>query len=92
MTFAFEAPPDLETVIELQDSACVGDFEAKFEGIDFEALGINPSTATVAKPGSEEKVLILAARYTAGLPLWHEEDCYDHGPGRRFNGKEDFDD
>jgi len=23
----------------------------------------------------------LAARYAAGLPLWHNDDCYDHGPG-----------
>jgi hypothetical protein len=36
----------------------------------------------VAKPGSEDKVHVLAARYAAGLPLWNEEDCVDHGPGR----------
>ena len=33
------------------------------------------------RPGSEEKVTMLAARYAAGLPLWHNDDCYDHGPG-----------
>ena len=48
--------------------------------IDFANLGIDPEEATVAKPGSEEKVVMLAARYAAGLPLWHNEDCVDHGP------------
>jgi hypothetical protein len=52
-----------------------------FDDIDFEALGIDPTKPTAAKPGSEEKVLMLAARYAAGVPLWHTRDCYDHGPG-----------
>lgn len=55
--------------------------EANFVDIDFESLGIDPGAPTVAKPGSEEKVLMLAARYAAGVPLWHERDCYDHSPG-----------
>lgn len=55
--------------------------EGNFEEIDFESLGIDPAAPTVAKPGSEEKVLMLAARYAAGVPLWHEKDCYDHSPG-----------
>ncbi len=55
--------------------------EMSFEDIDFEALGIDPGAPTLAKPGSEEKVLMLAARYAAGVPLWHDRDCYDHGPG-----------
>jgi hypothetical protein len=42
------------------------------------ALGINPLEPTLARPGSEDKVQMLAARYAAGLPLWHEEDCRDH--------------
>lgn len=54
---------------------------AEYPEIDFEALGINPSSPTLAKPGSEEKVCMLAARYAAGLPLWHDSDCVDHGPG-----------
>jgi hypothetical protein len=45
-------------------------------------MGFNPFEKTESKPGSEDKVQILAARYAAGLPLWHEEDCVDHGPGR----------
>lgn len=51
-------------------------FEQEIRG-----LGVNPSEPTGAKPGSEEKVTMLAARYAAGLPLWHNDDCYDHGPG-----------
>ena len=54
--------------------------EATFDLEEFEAMGINPSAPTKARPGSEEKVLMLSARYAAGMPLWHEEDCYDHGP------------
>ena len=46
----------------------------------FRARGVDPVRPTTAKPGSEAKVLMLAARYAAGLPLWHDRDCYDHGP------------
>lgn len=52
----------------------------KYPEIDFKALGIEPCEPTEAKPGSEEKVCMLSARYAAGLPLWHTEDCVDHGP------------
>ena len=82
MSFDFdvdEMDPELEYVgtgVEGTDLA-----EANFEEIDFESLGIDPGAPTVAKPGSEEKVLMLAARYAAGVPLWHEKDCYDHSPG-----------
>jgi hypothetical protein len=24
--------------------------------------------------------MMLSARYAAGMPLWHDGDCYDHGP------------
>ncbi len=58
------------------------EFAGEFEEIDFESLGIDPSAPTTAKPGTEEKVLMLAARYAAGVPLWHDSDCYDHGPGQ----------
>lgn len=54
--------------------------EGAFDIEEFAAMGINPSAPTKARPGSEEKVLMLSARYAAGMPLWHEEDCYDHGP------------
>ena len=77
---------DADSQLELasSDEEFDGEFddrEMSFEDIDFEALGIDPGAPTAAKPGSEEKVLMLAARYAAGVPLWHNHDCYDHGPG-----------
>jgi len=57
------------------------EYDGLFEEEDFIALGINPSQPTNAKPGSDDKVMMLAARYAVGLPLWHESDRYDHGPG-----------
>lgn len=83
MSFDFdvdEMEPELEYVGAEVDGADIAD-EGNFEEIDFESLGIDPGAPTVAKPGSEEKVLMLAARYAAGVPLWHEKDCYDHSPG-----------
>lgn len=47
---------------------------------DFAAMGIDPARPTKARPGSEAKVIMLSARYAAGLPLWNNEDCYEHGP------------
>ncbi|MEZ6048261.1 MAG: hypothetical protein R3C11_22340 [Planctomycetaceae bacterium] len=64
--------------LELEDDLGL---EEDLLDIDFDSLGIDPLAPTEAKPGSEEKVLMLAARYAAGLPLWHNSDCYDHGPG-----------
>ncbi len=46
----------------------------------FELMSIDPYRPTKAKPGTERKVMVVAARYAAGLPLWHQEDCYEHGP------------
>jgi hypothetical protein len=68
-----------------------GEFEAyhlPYEDDDFQAMGIDPAMATEAKPGSEEKVQMLSARYAAGLPLWHDADCYDHGPARNVDEEE----
>lgn len=83
MSFDFDVD-EMDTEIEydggLDESGIEGE-EATFDEIDFESLGIDPVAPTVAKPGSEEKVLMLAARYAAGVPLWHEKDCYDHSPG-----------
>lgn len=53
----------------------------EYPKIDFNSIGVAPEDATEAKPGSEAKVVMLAARYAAGLPLWHNSDCVDHGPG-----------
>ena len=54
--------------------------EASYDLEELKAMGINPFRATHARPGSDEKVMMLSARYAAGLPLWHDSDCYDHGP------------
>ncbi len=83
MSFDFdvdEMDPELDLAGEDFEGSDLSD-EAIFEEIDFDSLGIDPGGPTVAKPGSEEKVLMLAARYAAGVPLWHENDCYDHSPG-----------
>jgi len=74
---------ELEYTEESEGSEEFGtEYTGEYEEIDFDSLGIDPSAPTTAKPGTEEKVLMLAARYAAGVPLWHDEDCYDHGPGQ----------
>ena len=77
-----EVEVEEEYAVESAGAEYSSEFSDKFEEIDFEALGIDPSGPTAAKPGTEEKVLMLAARYAAGVPLWHGSDCYDHGPGQ----------
>ena len=52
--------------------------DSPFEPADVGEYGADPREATVACPGSEEKVQVLAARYALGLPLWHDNDCGDH--------------
>jgi len=64
---------------ELEVDAELGEDDV-YEPEDFAAMGIDPGRPTKARPGSEAKVLMLSARYAAGLPLWHSEDCYEHGP------------
>lgn len=72
---------ELETDdVGLTDSE-TDDLDEPFEFEDYAAMGIDPIKPTAARPGSEQKVLMLSARYAAGLPLWHNNDCYDHGPG-----------
>ncbi|MBB03493.1 MAG: hypothetical protein ACE37I_01160 [Rubinisphaera brasiliensis] len=71
--------PDYELMFDEQ-GGYVADFSDAFDMEEFENLGINPNSPTDAKPGSEDKVMMLAARYAAGMPLWHDEDCYDHAP------------
>ena len=75
-----EVDSGLETLSEIEGFEFLNDLDAGFEE-ELKSLGVDPSTPTAAKPGSEEKVMMLAARYAAGLPLWHNDDCYDHGPG-----------
>jgi hypothetical protein len=78
MQFSFEVDPNLDMAIGLETDAV--DAEGHVDGADlFSERG--PFCPTDAKPGSEDKVRMLSARYAAGLPLWHDADCYDHGPG-----------
>mgnify|MGYP001257055957 CR=1 FL=1 len=39
---------------------------------------LNPDDPILAAPGSMEKVMMLQARYAAGVPLWDSRDSYDH--------------
>ena len=70
----------LESFSGIEGYEFLSDLDIGFEE-ELKSLGVDPSAPTAAKPGSEEKVMMLAARYAAGLPLWHNDDCYDHGPG-----------
>ena len=86
MSYPLEADSDLEDEAGFHgDGFLVGEsdeYTDEYEDVDFEAMGVDPGEPTKAKPGSEEKVLMLAARYAAGMPLWHNDDCTDHGPAR----------
>lgn len=70
------------------NAAYIMDYEGDFEDEGAPA-SLNPFTPTEAKPGSEDKVQMLAARYAAGLPLWHDSDCYDHGPDPQDQDEDD---
>jgi hypothetical protein len=61
----------------------VGDIEEPIRFDDFYALGLDPTKSTRASPGTEEKVLMLSARYAAGLSLWDARDRRDYGPEER---------
>jgi hypothetical protein len=78
MEFSFEVDPDLDLAVGSELSFDQGEHE--YEGDELVLTGIDPLIPTEAKPGSEDKVKMLAARYAAGIPLWHNGDCYDHGP------------
>ena len=78
MEFSFEVDPNLDLAIGTELSVEEGVEEYSID--DASLADVNPWTPTGAKPGSEDKVRMLAARYAAGIPLWHNEDCYDHGP------------
>jgi hypothetical protein len=79
-TFYVELESGFESLSEIEGYEFLSDLDAGFEE-ELRSLGVDPGSPTAAKPGSEEKVMMLAARYAAGLPLWHNDDCYDHGPG-----------
>lgn len=81
MVKEFEVDPELDTDLDAEAEGLEFDEQGEFlELEDFLSMGIDPTRPTRARPGSEEKVLMLSARYAAGLPLWHDSDCYDHGP------------
>jgi len=100
MSYDFEVDPnlgsevetDLEQGIEQETEPESVDIFSEYEGLydeeGFRALGVDPGGSTEAKPGSDQKVLMLAARYASGLPLWHNSDCYDHGPLRDLDLEE----
>lgn len=81
--FRFDVDPNsdvafgVETGCELEDGTVMEEWDYS---------DLNPIMATHAKPGSEDKVRMLSARYAAGVPLWHDSDCYDHGPGATAAG------
>lgn len=87
---AFTPPTDELNDLYEGQAAYIMDFESSYEG-EFEPASLNPYTPTEAKPGSEDKVQMLAARYAAGLPLWHNSDCYDHGPDSQGADEEEDD-
>lgn len=71
----------LDSEYDLQDDEFeIEPVDEEYSSEDFAALGIDPVEPTKARPGSEAKVMMLSARYAAGLPLWNSEDCYEHGP------------
>lgn len=78
MQFSFEVDPNLDMAIGLESDSFDADGHVERGGL-FSVGG--PLFPTDAKPGSEDKVRTLSARYAAGVPLWHDADCYDHGPG-----------
>ena len=77
MQFSFEVDPSLDVAIGLEADFINEDGNGDLSETLDESSAIIP---TEAKPGSEDKVKMLSARYAAGVPLWHDEDCYDHGP------------
>ncbi len=96
MTSPSQMDPGLDSDVELTDEfdseTYSTDYGDLFDEEDFRAIGIDPGVGTEAKPGSEQKVMMLAARYAAGMPLWHDQDCYDHGPGGALNFDDDLED
>ncbi len=72
-----------EDAVSDQDAQSAEDTEEDedAESYDPEFLDtIDPSAPCNALPGSEEKVIMLAARYQAGMPLWNNEDRSDREP------------
>ena len=77
MEFCYQVNPEQDLAVGAELS--FDEPEGEFSG-DFNFSGVDPLNPTGAKPGSQDKVKMLAARSAAGVPLWHDSDCYDHGP------------
>lgn len=80
MEFCFEVNPDLDLAIGMELSGQIATADLYSDTDETVVDDLRPLDPTGAKPGSETKVQMLAARYAAGVPLWHDDDCYDHGP------------
>lgn len=80
MEYSFEVDPVLDIAVGAEIHWDDEGNELSLEDVSM----MDATSPTTAKPGSEDKVRMLAARYAAGIPLWHEEDCYDHGPAEAF--------
>jgi hypothetical protein len=61
----------------------VGDVGEPIRFDDFNASSIDPTKSTKASPATAGKVLMLSARYAAGLSLWDAGDRRDYGPEAR---------
>ena len=89
MEYSFEVDPDLDLAVGTEIHWDDEGNELSLEDVSM----MDASSPTTAKPGSEDKVRMLAARYAAGIPLWHDADCYDHGPSESFHeGDDEFSD
>jgi hypothetical protein len=90
MEFSFKIDPERDLAVGTELS--FEDADEQYEDdLAFDFTGVDPLDPTAAKPGSIDKVKMLAARYAAGVPLWHESDCYDHGPvGASVGGDESY--
>ncbi len=84
MEYSFEVDPILDLAVGAEIHWDDEGNELSQEDISM----MDATSPTTAKPGSEDKVRTLAARYAAGIALWHEEDCYDHGPSEAFRNGE----
>ncbi len=92
MEFSFEVNPDLDLAVGAEFVPEDMDLSDEEYVDDFDYSDYDPMVSTGAKPGSDCKVKMLAARYAAGVPLWHDADCYDHGPKDEIVDQEEHED
>ena len=63
-----DADVALESLAGIEGYEFLSDLDIGFEE-ELKSLGVDPSAPTAAKPGSEEKVMMLAARYAVAKAL-----------------------